>query len=91
MEIDKEKLDILVENVMVIGKYAAYLACDLEDLQGNLGVIQTAVDNLQDILTELMLTPEPVRASSHPTLLSPGPAQGQDQEKEGSQGKEPRQ
>jgi len=83
--------DELVENIMVISKFATDLECDLEDLKGHLGIVQAAIDNIQDVLTDIMLTQGPAHASSHPTLLSPGPAQGQDRAKAGSQGKETRQ
>jgi len=91
MYIEPEKFAQLVENIMVILKFDTDLGYELEDLTGHLAVVRTAVDNLQDILTELMFTPGPAHALSHPAPQSPGPAQGPDQSKAGSQDKEPRQ
>jgi len=89
--IDYQGFDELVENIMVISKFATDLACDLEDLKGHLGIVQTAIDNIQDVLTDIMLIRGPAHALSHPAQPLQKPAQGQDQEKEGSQDKEPRQ
>jgi len=90
MEIDTQNLIELLNQVKEVRKANEKFADSVSDILDRLSVQSEAVDNLYDDLILLITTQSPEHASSHPAQQSPGPAQGPDQEKAGSQDKETR-
>jgi len=91
MEIETQKLIELLNQVNEVREANEELADSVSDLLDRLSAHSEAVDNLYDDMILLITTQSPAHALSHPAQPSQKPAQGPDQEKEGSQDKEPRQ